>query len=168
LASPLKRPLLLQPGDSLPGTGARQAASPVPQIDAPRPLAAPDETIIGGGWRVEVSSGRADALLEDRGVGADPWVAFLDANALGSCLMLRPRQPGDRFQPQGLGGHRTKLNEFMINAKVPKDLRAGWPLLCGAAGIAWVCGLRVAEWAIVRPPTRIVWVVRFISPVESK
>ena len=162
-ASPLKRASLVQPGDSSPSGVAGQVASLVPQIDAPLPLAAPGITLIGDGWRVEVSAGGVDALPVDRGAGADPWVAFLDADALGSGLVLRPRQPGDRFQPQGLGGHSTKLNEFMINAKLLRDARAGWPLLCGAAGIAWACGLRVAEWAIVRPETRAVWVVQLIS-----
>ena len=55
----------------------------------------------------------------------------------------------------------------MINAKVPKDARVGWPLLCSAAGIAWACGLRVAEWAIVRPETRTVWVVQLMSVPEE-
>jgi tRNA(Ile)-lysidine synthase len=159
-ASPLQRTSLL--------VGAGQVASLVPQIDAPLPLAAPGETAIDGGWRVEISAGGVGALPKDRGAGADQWVAFLDADALGLGFVLRPRQPGDRFQPQGLGGHSTKLNEFMINAKVPQGARAGWPLLCGAAGIVWVCGLRVAEWAIVRPETRAFWVVRFISPTESQ
>jgi tRNA(Ile)-lysidine synthase len=167
-ASSLNRASLFRPGNLPQGGASGRAASPVPQIVTPLLLVAPDETAIGGGWRIAVLSGYVDALPEDRGARADPWVAFLDADALGSGVMLRPRQPGDRFQPQGLSGHSTKLNEFMINAKVPKDARAGWPLLCGAAGIAWVCGLRVAEWAIVRPETRAVWVVQFISPVESE
>ena len=126
------------------------------------PLAAPGVTVIGG-WQIAISRARRDAQPGDFGTEADPWTAHLDADAVGSELTLRPRQPGDRFQPQGLSGHSTKLNEFMINAKVPKDARAGWPLLCGAAGIAWVCGLRVAEWAIVRPETRAVWVVQLMS-----
>jgi tRNA(Ile)-lysidine synthase len=156
----LQRASLFQPGASPPGG--------VPQIGASLPLAAPGEAAIGGGWRLQVSAGHQYGQPKDRGAGADPWVAFLDEDALGSDLLLRPRQPGDRFQPQGLSGHSTKLNEFMINAKVPKGARAGWPLLCGAAGIAWVCGLRVAEWAIVRPETRAVLAVQFISPVESE
>ena len=149
-ASPLQRASLFQPGDSSPGV-----------------LAAPGVTVIGG-WLIAISRTRRDAQFGDFGTEADPWTAHLDADAVGSELMLRTRQPGDRFQPQGLDGHSTKLNEFMINAKVSKDARAGWPLLCGAAGIAWVCGLRVAEWAIVRPETRAVWVVRLMSAPRSQ
>jgi len=130
------------------------------------PLVVPGVTVIGG-WQVEISYAGRDAQPGGFNAEADPWTARLDADAVGSDLMLRTRQPGDRFQPQGLSGHGTKLNEFMINAKVPKAARAGWPLLCGAAGIAWVCGLRVAEWAIVRPQTRTVWVVRLMSATRS-
>jgi tRNA(Ile)-lysidine synthetase-like protein len=124
-------------------------------------LTAPGSTSIGGGGRVEIARAGRQALPADLAGGGDPWTAFLDADAAGPELWLRPRQPGDRFQPQGMGGHSMKLNEFMINLKLPKDTRAGWPLLIGRGGIAWVCGLRVAEWAAVRETTRDIWVVSF-------
>ena len=90
-----------------------------------------------------------DELPADFAANADPWHAWLDAAAVGEALTLRPREPGDRFQPQGLGGHSAALNEFMINAKIARDARAGWPLLMGRAGIAWVCGLRLDQRAVV-------------------
>jgi tRNA(Ile)-lysidine synthetase-like protein len=95
------------------------------------------------------------------GAQDDPWTALLAAEATGPSLVLRPRQPGDRFQPQGMSGHSMKLNEFMINAKVPAAARAGWPLLVGASGIAWVCGQRVDERAALRPDTQRAWRVTF-------
>jgi tRNA(Ile)-lysidine synthetase-like protein len=133
--------------------------SSAPLLAAPLPLPAPGQTAIGG-WRIEVTAAERAALPADLAAGG-PWVACLDAGAVGSEISLRPRRPGDRFQPQGMGGHSMKLNEFMINLKVPKDARAGWPLLIGRTGIAWVCGLRVAEWAAIRETTRAVWVVSF-------
>ena len=92
---------------------------------------------------------------------AAPWKAYLNAAAVGDALTLRPREPGETFRPQGLGGHRSRLNEFMINAKVPRAVRAGWPLLIGQGGIAWVCGLRVDDYAAVRDDTTDVWEVWF-------
>lgn len=132
----------------------------VPQVTGEVRLAAPGITGLDGGWRVTVvrEAGASPSALA--GAGADPWTAVLDAEAVGAELLLRPRQPGDRFQPQGMGGHSIKLNEFMINAQVPRDGRAGWPLLVGAGGIAWVCGLRIAERVIVRSATEDVWQVR--------
>jgi tRNA(Ile)-lysidine synthetase-like protein len=134
--------------------------SPIPQVTDTIPLAVPGITSVGGGWQVEVVR-LAPASLPPDVPGDDPWTAYLDAEAVGDDLALRPRQPGDRFQPQGLGGHSVRLHEFMINLKVPRPARAGWPLLIGRFGIAWVCGLRVDERARVCPETTSVWRVRF-------
>lgn len=131
--------------------------SPAPLLAGPLSLPAPGRLVIGD-WCIEVTAVERAALPADL-AAAGPWVAWLDAGAVGPEISLRPRQPGDRFQPQGMAGHSMKLNEFMINAKIPHEFRAGWPLLIGAGGIAWVCGLRVAEWAAVHKTTTAVWVV---------
>jgi len=146
---------------SLRGASFAPKQSPAPLLTGPLPLSIPGSTSSGDGWRVEIACVGGEALPANLAEGGDPWTAFLDADAVGPELWLRPRRPGDRFQPQGMGGHSMKLNEFMINAKIPRQLRAGWPLLAGAGGIAWVCGLRVAEWAAVRETTREIWIVRF-------
>jgi tRNA(Ile)-lysidine synthase len=138
-------------------------AADVPQITAPLILNVPGITELPGGRLVVVHRLRREELPNDFAANADPWTAYLDAETVGPELTLHPRQPGDRFQPQGLGGHNTRLTEFMINVKVPKDARAGWPLLIGKSGIAWVCGLRVDERAVVRPTTRDVWRVTFVT-----
>jgi tRNA(Ile)-lysidine synthase len=133
----------------------------VPQLAAPVPLAAPGITVLGGGWRVRTTLiPRAD-LPDDFDENRDPWTAYLDAGAVGPNPQLRPREPGDRFLPLGLRGHSVRLNEFMINVKVPAAARARWPVLTGAGGIAWVCGLRIDEAAAVRAGTAAVWQVRF-------
>ena len=92
-----------------------------PQVAGPMPLNAPGVTPIGDGWQVSVRRLRCEELPSDYAANADPWIAYLDAGITGAELILRPRQPGDRFQPQGLDGHSMKLNEFMINAKAPGD-----------------------------------------------
>lgn len=132
-----------------------------PLLVGPRRLLVPGRTDLGEGWRAEIIAADRRALPADL-TAADPWTAFLDACAVGAELTLRPRLPGDRFQPQGMAGHRMKLNEFMINIKLPKALRERWPLLVGAGGIAWVCGLRVAAWAAVTAHTEAVWIVKLV------
>lgn len=98
-----------------------------------------------------------------------PWRAWLDADVIGGAPFLRTRQPGDWLQPLGLGGHRTLLNAFMINHKLPAALRPRWPLLMGAQGIAWLCGLRIDERARVQPATQrvlcLVW--RHVPAAEN-
>ena len=82
------------------------------------------------------------------------WTAFLDADALDRPLELRTRRPGDRFCPQGMGGHRVKVSDFFVNVKVPRAWRDEIPLLVSAGEIAWVCGRRVAEQFLVNEKTR--------------
>ena len=132
----------------------------LPQVGEPLILRAPGVTDLGGGWQVSVQRLRQDEAPDDLS-GTDPWSAFLAADAVGDALTLRPRAPGDRFCPLGLAGHSTKLNEFMIDAKIARDARSGWPLLVGRDGIAWVCGLRLAQPAALGPDTAEVWHVRF-------
>ena len=134
----------------------------LPQLSEPLILRAPGVTEIGGGWQVSVQRLRRDEAPVDF-ADADPWTAYLDAEAVGDALILRPRAPGDRFCPLGLAGHSVKLNEFMIDAKIARDARSGWPLLIGRGGIAWVCGLRLAQPAAIGPDTAEIWHVRFVK-----
>jgi tRNA(Ile)-lysidine synthase len=75
----------------------------------------------------------------------DGFQAWLDHDALGDELLLRRRQPGDRFQPLGLTEGSVKLSDFMINEKMPQRARAAWPLLCKGPEIIWLPGYRLAH-----------------------
>ncbi len=164
-AATLAAGLELQIGSGSLRIAAEGAAWPpppdLPQIAAEVALNAPGRTEIGAGWQVNTTRLLRAGLLPAFTKNADPWTAWLDAGVTGETLTLRPRLPGDRFCPQGLGGHSTRLNEFFINVKLPQPARAGWPLLIGRSGIAWVCGLRVDQRAAVGPDTTAVWEVRF-------
>ncbi len=114
----------------------------------------------GGEWVLETRI-LEEWSLEQAAANPDRWTAFLDAAALGEGLILRTRQPGDRFRPQGMGGHRPRLTHWMINAKIPRPLRDRLPLLVAGKEILWVCGWRIAENAAVGPATRRVARFRF-------
>ena len=61
-------------------------------------------------------------------------------------LHLRPRQPSDRIRLPGMGGHRKKIKDLLIDAKVPAWDREQIPLLLDAHGdIVAVIGLRLAQ-----------------------
>jgi tRNA(Ile)-lysidine synthase len=65
--------------------------------------------------------------------------AYLDADKTGSNLTVRSRRPGDRLRPLGLGGDK-KLQDILVDAKVPAAKRDGVPLICRPDGIIWVAG----------------------------
>lgn len=54
-------------------------------------------------------------------------------------LRLRTRRPGDRFKPKGMGGHSRKLKDWMINRKIPRDIRSRIPLVCADSAVIAIC-----------------------------
>ncbi len=117
----------------------------------------------GGDWVLEVEFLETWTPAEVTG-NPDRWTAYLDAERLHGTPVLRTRRPGDRFRPQGMGGHAPPLTDWMINAKVPRAVRDSLPLLVSGDGeILWVCGWRVSETATVRPETRRVARLRFVG-----
>lgn len=78
----------------------------------------------------------------------------LDADRFSSDLVLRSWQPGDRFCPSGMGGHRQKLQDFFTNLRIPRTVRPHIPLLVAPEGILWVAGYRADERYVARPSTR--------------
>ncbi len=128
------------------------------------PVALPGLTLLPDGkWALEASflETWTTAMVEGN---PDRWTAYMDAEKLQEPLSLRTRRPGDRFRPQGMGGHAPRLSDWMINARVPRAGRDSLPLLVAGDGeILWVCGWRVAETAVVQPATRQVIRFRFIA-----
>jgi tRNA(Ile)-lysidine synthase len=57
---------------------------------------------------------------------------------------IRNRRAGDRFQPLGFPAEK-KLKSFLIDRKVPRELRANLPLLLYDGTIVWVPGTEVSE-----------------------
>ncbi len=79
--------------------------------------------------------------------------ALLDADAIQTPLLVRARRPGDRFRPTGMRA-ATKLQDFLVNAKVPRAERDRIPLVLSVGRIVWVVGHRVSEDAKVTGETR--------------
>ena len=102
-----------------------------------------------GGWHVEVQLVSMPTNLD-----APPFAAYLDADVFGGELCLRSRRPGDRFQPLGMAQGSKKLQDYFVDAHVPRRERDAVPLLVSPRGVAWVVGHAVAHWARVTPETR--------------
>ena len=94
-----------------------------------------------GGCSVRVRRATGGAIRLGR---RDPYREILDATVLDEPLRLRAWRAGDRFQPLGLRG-RKKLQDFFVDAKVPREARARVPLLLAGDRIAWVVGHRIAD-----------------------
>ena len=89
---------------------------------------------------------------EPDGSKEDSLDACLDYDSLGGGLSVRPRAPGDQFQPLGME-QAKKLQDFMVDAKIPRSLRDQIPLVVSPRGIVWVVGYRIADWARITDKT---------------
>lgn len=73
-------------------------------------------------------------------------------------LLVRSRLPGDRFHPLGAPGRR-KLKSFLIDQKIPRDIRERLPLVVAGKEIVWVAGWQISHLCRVTPQTREVLVL---------
>lgn len=63
-------------------------------------------------------------------------------------LRIRSRENGDRMSIQGMSGTK-KIKSIFIEAKVPKEKREEWPIVCDTSGnIIWVPLLKRSAFAI--------------------
>ncbi len=74
----------------------------------------------------------------------DPHTAWLDLAKLKEPLVLRPWKAGDRMRPAGLGGSKL-VSDLLIDAKVPRNEKAGAYVLVSGETIIWLVGHRLAE-----------------------
>lgn len=80
-----------------------------------------------------------------------PWRLRIDAGRLDGPLLARRRRPGDRLS-LGAPGHK-RVQDIFVDAKVPRALRAAWPLIGTPAALVWVAGLRADPAFLARPRT---------------
>ena len=103
-------------------------------------LAPPGETAVIGAGLVIAAAFCDDAGGQDDGRSS----VLLDAGKMEFPLTIRPRAAGDFFYPLGFG-KRKKLQDFFVDAKVPRDERDGVPLVVSGGEIVWVVGHRADE-----------------------
>jgi len=123
-----------------PGRAATLLPSPSGRVDSPE------------GWLWQISSRPHEAQkLRPPAL----HTAWLDADRLTFPLEVRYFRPGDRFWPLGAPGPK-KLQDFLVDSKIPRWLRPYLPLITSAGRIVWVVGLRLAEPVKLTPLSRTV------------
>ena len=135
------------------GTLAPDDAPEDPAHDAPDagevPLPVPGIARFGL-WRIEAAVMPVEAALSGDPHGMPPGATgeltvYCD-RGIGTALAVRGRRPGDRLRPIGLGGSK-KLQDVLVDRKVPREERDQVPLVVGPGGIAWVVGHALGEQA---------------------
>jgi tRNA(Ile)-lysidine synthase len=121
--------------------------------------------LLPNGWTVSLEKVERSALNFDQiSFNSDPYTAYLDVSAIENRLVLRTRQDGDRYQPLGMDGRSIKLSDLMVNTKLPRQVRAKYPLVCAGHQIVWVPGMQPADFVRVTDNSKVVLKITFLQP----
>jgi tRNA(Ile)-lysidine synthase len=108
------------------------------------------------GWMLEASGPFGQPQIR-------PWtreVAQIDATAVGTALVVRSRQPGDRMRPAGLDGSK-KVQDILVDRKVHRHDRDTVPIVTDRRGrIVWLAGHVVGEEFRVTEGTKAVIILK--------
>jgi tRNA(Ile)-lysidine synthase len=129
---------------------------PLPPLEGEYRLNIPGETILPG-WRVGATiSERCLEESEEHG-----FRASLDFDVTGRDLFIRGRRHGDRFQPLGMANPK-KLQDFMVDVKIPRAWRGRVPIVSSPQHIIWVVGYRIDHRARLTPQTKRILCLEFL------
>lgn len=105
-------------------------------------------------WQGDLSAARC----------ADRWSALFDCNLAGAdTCIVRNARIGDRIRPFGMRGHR-KVQDVLVDAKIPHALRPGFPVVEMNGEIAWIPGCVRGQSALVTAATRQVYRI-WVNPL---
>jgi tRNA(Ile)-lysidine synthase len=141
---------------------------PFPPLPGEFSLKVPGKTVFPG-WKVIASivGERVDSLSlrgvlsTSEGTCQSNLVADFDLHKTGTELFVRQRRPGDRFQPLGMNMPK-KLQEFMVDAKIPRSWRGRIPIVCSPQQIIWVVGWRIDDRVKVTEASKEILRLEFI------
>jgi tRNA(Ile)-lysidine synthase len=144
-----------------------QAGIAAPQVDAAIEMTPPQSVGLGPDWQLYIT---ADTWTDH---DPPPWQQPPDPNQIWFPLdtplplTVRPRRPGDRMRPLGLGGSKP-ITDLMTELKLPRPARPAWPLLVDARGdILWLVGKRADEGCRLPDGAGGAWQARLL-PWEGK
>ncbi|MCJ7515076.1 MAG: tRNA lysidine(34) synthetase TilS [Dehalococcoidia bacterium] len=131
-------------------TATPASVCPLPLIKGTASINIPGQTDLPG-WRVTAD------VVEKSVSRNNGLTASFDFDKVGKKLIVRRRRPGDRFQPLGMS-QTKKLQDFMVDAKIPRSWRDRVPLVSSARQILWVVGWRMDDRVKVTEKTKkVLW-----------
>lgn len=170
-------PLALPGGLSLEMCGAQallyKVGEPMNLTDYPQlmveselRLNSPGEVRLEGGWRISANqTPNTPAARAQWYADPDHLIAVFDAGRLSPEFEVRARKPGDRIQLPNVDG-RTKVADLMTNRKIPRQVRARWPLVLMDDSVIWVPGIQRSDQVLLAQGTTHVVVLQLHPPGE--
>lgn len=95
-------------------------------------------------------------------IDKSPDIAYINYSRLKFPLIIRRWNEGDKFKPLGMTGQK-KLSDFMIDNKIPVNLKNRVLVLESEGEIVWVVGQRIDDRYKVTDNTSIIYKIKWLS-----
>ncbi len=92
----------------------------------------------------------------------DNTIVYVDYSKLVFPLTIRNWAAGDRFQPLGMK-HKKKLSDFMIDEKIPLNLKKQVMVLTSGGELVWVIGFRIDDRYKITGKTSIAYKISYTN-----
>ena len=137
------------------------APTPLPQLaHAPLPVPVPSQLQIAPYWQLTAELLTPPANLPP----PSAWELHLAAEQITAPLWLRWRQAGDRLS---IGTGSRRVQDLLVDAKVPRSLRPYLPLLWLGERLIWVVGVRADPHVLAQPHSPQILCVRLTATAPS-
>lgn len=101
------------------------------------------EVRLGGEWLLKTEMLPAAALPARW--KENPFEAWLDADHIKFPLKVRRWRRGERFSPLGMESGSVKIADYLTERKIPRLLRAQYPLVYSGTDVVWLPGIQIAN-----------------------
>lgn len=108
-------------------------------------------------WTLSTFSGKDYGIRNDKDTGA--W----DRGKLQFPLKMRKWQSGDWFHPLGMN-HKKKVSDFMVDCKIPRNLKDRAQVLLSGDQVIWLVGQRIDDRYKVTSNTQTVLEISVDNP----
>ena len=92
----------------------------------------------------------------------DMNLAALDIDKLTFPLLIRNWRQGDYFSPLGMSG-KKKVSDFMIDEKIPVNIKRDTLVVLSGDDIVWVLGWRISDYHKITSDTRKIYQLEKVS-----
>ena len=131
-------------------TGRSNAVVPYPDaITQPITLTLPGKADLGNGYAIKSEISTPPVEFHQTG-SYEAWLNWDEFST--DRLTIRNRKESDRFHPLGMNND-VNLSDFLINSKIAASWRDRIPMVVAPddGQIAWLPGIRIADWAKLTP-----------------
>lgn len=97
---------------------------------------------------------------KEQNIPENRYTKWFDYDKITTALLLRPGKEGDYFTIDG-ALHTQSLRRYLINEKIPKEIRDSLPVLADESHVLWVPGYRTSFGFRVEEDTKRVLEVHF-------